>query len=421
MIRKITFGILASYFFIFLVNNLSMAYDRYSVQFLVLSIVNIIAFVFVIKNYSFKEKLNSYMQVKPIIFYAGFILLSGLSIIIANNKAESIIVFSQYLTFFFALIIIYLIARKSGIKFQKVFIIFCLISIVLEASYVLFIFIDNTIVKGEIFYRTNVYKGFTANINIAAFSLVAKSPAALYCIFKNKNFKQKLFGIILIFMTASSLSILLSRGAFIAFVTIIILMIIYSLIKKIDNNFLSISFIILPVILSYLLFSNLLVTEDKKLINERIASIQIDGEDQSINERLRFYEGALESIKKSPVLGIGIGNWKIESIKYDSKYTTGYRIPFHAHNDVLQIASESGIFASIFFMLFLIYPFYIFIRDKIYMSIDLKYFCVLLMMVVYILDTLINFPISRPISHIFLIFVSVTLIFIANKNEENNI
>ena len=55
------------------------------------------------------------------------------------------------------------------------------------------------------------------------------------------------------------------------------------------------------------------------------------------------------------------------------------------------------------------------------MTIDLKYFCVLLMMVVYILDTLINFPISRPISHIFLIFVSVTLIFLANKNEENNI
>ena len=121
------------------------------------------------------------------------------------------------------------------------------------------------------------------------------------------------------------------------------------------------------------------------------------------------------------MLGIGIGNWKVESIKYDAKYTTGYRIPFHAHNDFLQIASESGIFASIFFILFLIYPFYVFIRDKIYMTIDLKYFCVLLMMVVYILDTLINFPISRPISHMFLIFVSVTLIFLANKNEENNI
>ena len=421
MIRKITFGILASYFFIFLVNNLSLAYDRYAVQFVALSIVNIIAFVFLLKNYSFEDKLNSYINIKPIIFYAGFILLSGLSVIIAKNKAESIIVFSQYLTFFFALIIIYLIARKSGIKFERLFITFCLISIVLEASYVLYIFIDNVFVNGENFYRTNIYRGFTANINIAAFSLVAKSPAALYCIFNNKKFKQKLFGIILIFMIASSLSILLSRGAFIAFITIIILMIIYSLIKKTDNNISSISFIILPVLLSYLLFSNLLVTEDKKLINERIASIQIDGEDQSINERLRFYEGAFESIKKNPVLGIGIGNWKVESIKYDAKYTTGYRIPFHAHNDFLQIASESGIFASIFFILFLIYPFYVFIRDKIYMTIDLKYFCVLLMMVVYILDTLINFPISRPISHIFLIFVSVTLIFLANKNEENNI
>ena len=120
-------------------------------------------------------------------------MLSGLSVIIAKNKAESIIVFSQYLTFFLALIIIYLIARKSGIKFERLFITFCLISIVLEASYVLYIFIDNVFVNGENFYRTNIYRGFTANINIAAFSLVAKSPAALYCIFNNKKFKQKNF------------------------------------------------------------------------------------------------------------------------------------------------------------------------------------------------------------------------------------
>ena len=131
------------------------------------------------------------------------------------------------------------------------------------------------------------------------------------------------------------------------------------------------------------------------------------------------FSGARFSITIKLFLGIGIGNWKIKSMKYDAKYSTGYRVPFHAHNDFLQVAAESGILASIFFVLFLLYPFYIFIKYKIYYSIDLKYFSILLMMLVYIIDTLINFPIARPISHIFLIFVSITLIFLANKYEKN--
>ena len=105
--------------------------------------------------------------------------------------------------------------------------------------------------------------------------------------------------------------------------------------------------------------------------------------------------------------------WKIKSMKYDARYSKGYRVPFHAHNDILQVAAESGILASIFFILFLIYPFYVFIKHKIYNNLDLKYFSILLMLIVYIIDTLINFPIARPISHIFLIFVSITLIFLS--------
>ena len=421
MIKKTTIVILVSYFFIFLINNLSLAWDRYIVQFLVLAGLNILAFTFFLKNYSITDTINSIKKSRPILFYSGFILLSALSIIIADNQIESVIVFSQYLTFFFALLLIYGLSKNSKIKFEDLFIKLCLISIFLESGYILLIFFDNVIINGESFTRLNIYRGFAANINIAAFSLVAKSPAVFYYLYKSNKIISKVLSGLLVFVIASCLLILLSRGAFVAFATVIFLIVIYTTIKKMQKNILSSLIVIITVTASYFMFSNLVITKQDNLFNDRITSIQIDGEDQSINERLRFYSGALESIKENPLIGIGIGNWKIKSMKYDAKYASAYRVPYHAHNDLLQVAAESGVLASVLFLLFLLYPFYLFVKNKIYSTIDLKYFIFLLMMTVYIIDTLINFPIARPISHVFLIFTSISLIFLAHKYEKNNI
>ena len=419
MIKKITLGLLSCYFFIFLVDNLSLAYDRYTVQFLILSVINIIAFLFLLKNFSFNDTINSFKNIKPLLFYSVFIGFSALSIIVADNQVESVIVFSQYLSFFFALLLIYTLSKQSNITFVKLLVSLSLVSILLESGYILMIFFDNVIINGETFIRSNIYKGFTANINIAAFSLVVKSPVVLYIVYKSKKLTNKFLAGILIFMIASCLAILLSRGAFIAFTFVNVFMIIYSLLKRLDKNVLSSSVVVFSILFSYVIFSNLVVNDQKNLINERIASIEINGDDESINERIRFYGAAFESIKQNPFLGIGVGNWKIKSMKYDAKYAKGYRVPFHAHNDFLQIASESGIIAAIFFILFLIYPFYFLIKKKLFGKIDIEHVCVLLMMLVYIFDTLINFPIARPVSHIFLIFISVTLIFLTNKYAKN--
>ena len=86
MIKKITIVILACYFFVFLVNNLQLSWDRYIVQFLVLAGINIAAFIFLLKINAFTNTINSFKKNKPIIFYSGFITLSALSIIIADNQ-----------------------------------------------------------------------------------------------------------------------------------------------------------------------------------------------------------------------------------------------------------------------------------------------------------------------------------------------
>ena len=137
-----------------------------------------------------------------------------------------------------------------------------MISIFLESGYILFTFFENIIFSGENFTRSNIYKGFTGNINIAAFSLVAKSPAAFYYTYISKRLLNKSLGGILIFMTVSCLWITLSRGAFIAFSVIVTLMIVYSILKRFSNYILSSSILILPILISYLIFSNIIVSGD---------------------------------------------------------------------------------------------------------------------------------------------------------------
>ena len=91
--------------------------------------------------------------------------------------------------------------------------------------------IDNVIVNGNDFSRSNDYRGFSANINLVAFSLVAKTPVILYYIFENKSKTKFILLCSLIFMISSSLFFLLTRGAFLAFILITAFIFLYQLIK----------------------------------------------------------------------------------------------------------------------------------------------------------------------------------------------
>ena len=47
-------------------------------------------------------------------------------------------------------------------------------------------------------------------------------------------------------------------------------------------------------------------------------------------------------IKSNPILGVGLGNWKLKSIEYDAKDIEGYVVPYHAHSDFIQLGAELG-------------------------------------------------------------------------------
>ena len=417
MIKKLVIGLIGCYFFVFLVNNLQLTFDRYSTQLLFLSILNLISFSIALNKVSLIKVVTDIRKEKLILFYSAFMILSGISIVVASNKSESLVVYSQYLTFLFAFLSIFILCKYFKINLITLTINFCIISVLIESTYILYQLIDNVIVNDNIFKRGNAFRGFTANINIAAFSIAAKSQVIIYKIFTSKSSKNIFFYSIILFIAVSCLFILLSRGGFMAFFFGTFCMFIYSFLFKVDKKFKSSIIVIITILVSYFSISSIVNSDSKNIIGDRISAIQIDENDQSINERLRFYSAALTSIKNKPILGIGVGNWKIESIKYDAKYLTGYRIPLHAHNDFLQVGAESGLIALMFFISFLFYPFYSFLKKGLYKKLDMKFFVFLVMLSIYIIDSLLNFPLARPVSHLLLLFIVSSLIFKINELE----
>jgi len=415
MKKLIVPAFLLCFFFTFLIPQVQNAYDRVTPQVLFLSIINFLGVLYIFYNTSFKTIVDIIKPNKLFICYLLYIIISGISIIIADNQVEAIVTYSKYLTYLTTFSLIILFVNLYKLNIVDLFFKLIIVSIFIESAAVLYLVIDDVIINGHEFSRTNDYKGFAANINITAFSLVIKSPVIFYYLFKEGGKAKLGFLYLMIFMTSLSLFFLLTRGAFIAFILITGIIFIYKLIKEQKIVIAKIGISITVLLISFQVANNIIDSKDSNVIVDRVSSIRLDNSDESINQRLRFYSAAINSITKNPLLGIGLGNWKFVSIKYDQKEMADYIVPYYAHNDFLQIGAEIGIIGMLVYIYFLFNPFIILFK-KIYSNkesfIDLILF---VMLVVYLIDSTLNFPINRPISHVFLFFLIV--VFQENQNK----
>ena len=154
-------------------------------------------------------------------------------------------------------------------------------------------------------------------------------------------------------------------------------------------------------------------------ISSRISSIALTTEDDSINERLGYYSDAVKSIMEFPVFGIGIGNWKIKSIEYAGVDVNGYTVPYHTHNDFLQISAEIGVIGGIIYLMIYLIPIYqllIKLKNKVLDNLNLVY---LLVISAIFIDSMLNFPLARPVNHIYLLFTLVAMNQTSKANLKN--
>ena len=414
---------LTLYYFAFTIpqyiKDIYYIYDRVSIQILFISILNLIVFLSVIKSFDYKDFVKKINFKIHILSYFLVILFSSISLLITDNLVEGLIVLTRFATFFVAFILIVYIVFKSEINYIKYFFYFFISALFLETFAINYLAFDSVITDGNLLKRTNTFRGLTANINISSFSIVLKLPVVIYLIYKLKNnFKLVL---LLSLITSSTLSVLIlsSRGAIIAIAIVITISLLYFIIKEKTKCLLKSLLIILSLFLSTIFYNLINEKNTYNLIEDRFSSVNKPLQDQSINERLGYYKIAIEDIKSSPFLGVGIGNWKNTSILRANEFLAGYRIPYYVHNDFLEVAAESGILSGLSYLFFILFPVIVLLSRLLNTINNNLSFIPFACLVVFTFDSLINFPLARVVSMINLFFI-LTLFYVIEKNQKYN-
>ena len=138
--------------------------------------------------------------------------------------------------------------------------------------------------------------------------------------------------------------------------------------------------------------------------------------DESTSHRLFLYQNAIDYISQNPFIGCGIGNWKVESLPYWKDRLSGYTIPYHAHNDFLELSTELGLIGGLSYLLSFIFLFSYLIKNILTNKYSMLVFMILL---VYFIDAFFNFPLERFNMQIYfvIIFIFSFLISKLNSNE----
>lgn len=395
------------------------AIDMKAPQWFSLSIINgIFLLIFLIKSpkVDIIKEISSNLFLK---YFSLFFLAASISTLVALNKIESLVRLTDFFTILITIILSTFILSKKYIKVNFLIVLFT-ISLILDVFACLNLYRILTANSDYNYNLANEIRGFYGNKNITAAALAFKIPFALQLFFNKKKFYIKFLLLILILLAFFVIFLLTARAVFVS----IALCGIFLLVSSAIGYFLHKNFhylkplaYIAPLLLA-LTFFNLVEGNDESLNIQNRVDLIVEG-DESISQRVRFYSHAIKQFSLTPFLGVGVGNWKIESIKYDSENIYSYVVPYFAHNDFLEILAETGIIGFIPYFLFILYIFkisYLNFKDYLNNGEHFQHLLMVLPLIVYFIDMNLNFPLDRPSMQVFLI-TYIIILQLDQKNE----
>ena len=310
---------------------------------------------------------SSILKSKSILFLAAYILFSWLSIFRAQDASVSLFELSKITLFPFLILFFCSLALLPSSSFVKN------MAAGITLSSALLVIIGYV----ELFYYTNflsedvtlpdnpVYATF-GNRNIFSEMILLFIPFQVICLFQNKNSRVQwpiaalvlLSLLLILFLQTRAVWLALAGSSFILFLLFskqILLFLSLRPLRAVPSRTLRLTAVIL------LLLAGAAAFPVYKSVSQRISKTLHDlNEKDSINpvsERLTWWKKTVQMIEEHPLAGVGPGNWMINYPKYGltgshAEYgDLSFREP---HNDYLWIWAESGIFALLFYIFYLL-------------------------------------------------------------------
>jgi O-antigen ligase len=399
-------------------------YEIINPQFLYLSIVNLFMGIY------FYAHSHLVAQIIPTIkssnvfkTYITFLLFCGFSSFFAINVGEAVTNFIRILVVFSIFLnLTILFYNRLNLIYSAVLIVG--FALFFQASQGLYgLFESKTILDG----LSNL-RGNTGNINIFSASIAIKIPFVILGIIHFKNYKKGFLVLVLI-LASTTLFLTGTRSTMLSLLLeIIVFTVFYFKIHSFKkSSFIAILFVIIPIIVSVFTANQILKAREVKdqryeSVTNRLQQIQVTNvTDASETMRLFFWKNAVEITKKHPVIGIGLGNYKVESIPYEKKFLFDDMLSVHPHNDFVEIFAETGIANGIVYVL--IFFLVLFTNLKTIFSDSKKEskklsLITILILIAYGIDALLNFPLYRPTMQLGFGFLMALTILNGIKNTD---
>tara|TARA_B110000459_G_scaffold203900_1_gene262549 strand:+ start:1311 stop:2630 length:1320 start_codon:yes stop_codon:yes gene_type:complete len=409
----------------------SQVVDIVGFQWYYISIINSLAFIYVLTTSKDMDQINSFSEVLKnpfILFYSLFFLISCISLLFSINTATSIIALFKIINYLSIIYLLFFFKIIKNIDPSFIIILFT-ISLLVEVWLSMrgyFIFEGLEIKREYEFHNASKYLlGAYPNKNITACSIAFKIPFAIISFFKLKNKIAKALLLVLLTTAYFNLIILSSRTILISLSLCILFFIVglftIKFLGKKKLNFVSINLFkyIVPIILS-VSYSVYKFSGTDASIASRASTINTN--DVSSSSRLRYYEKGVDYFLENPIIGAGIGNFQLISIKLDSEDILSYIVPYVAHNDFIELLVETGFFGAFIYLLFILsIPFFLMKSFFLTKDNESRLFCIILSLpfFIYFIDANLNFPHYRPAIQISLILYSYIVYSFYQKTRIN--
>ena len=413
--------LLIAYGYVTVITPNWMAFDSNATKFYTFAILNlvVVALVFFIKEFRERTQvLFGFFTNKIGIAYSLIMVMALLSFSKAINTEEAILHFFKIFTAFSAAWMV-----SALVIYYKEGIVVLALAMTILLCYDFLVAMDGIkgVIKGT---ATDLaIKGSYSNKNILASAIFIKIPFAVWLFYFRRENYLRLIGAVGLTLGTLAVFFMSTRTFYLATILTVVIFVIYGAIDffilKRRETGVKVLIHVGLVVIAFGIFSfvqNYLYPQEVRQstsFGARLAEVA-NQENQSNNLRKTAWViTATDMIPNDPLLGVGIGNWKVRFLQYENSYSPHYIYMYKNHNDFLELTAEVGILGGLAFVaIFLLEAFYFFkgtYKNK-NSEQEQWFFLPLFGLFAYSFDAFFNFPQDRPeIQALFGIYVGIAV------------